>query len=153
MKSLGLALRNGIASYDTHQRMLRNMDTTDFAIAFISWMNELLCCCKLHLAIDGKGLRGGTDKVGGKKTPYMLNIINTQTGLVIGSIPINEKTNEIRAIPDALALIAIAGNTFTIDAIGTYLDIMSQILDEEGNFVLLHPESGSLYPDRFQWHQ
>ena len=137
LQSLGLKLINGVASYDTHQRMLRNMDTESFAQDFILWMNELLCCCNLHLAIDGKGLRGGTEKIIGQKTPYMLNVVNTQTGFVIASIPICEKGSELKSIPEALALIAVAGNTFTIDAIGTYLEIMSHIIDEDGNFILL----------------
>ena len=137
LRSLGLVLINGIASYDTFQRVLRLLNSQVFSLEFINWMNEVICCSGLHLAIDGKGLRGGTDRIRNGKTPYMLNIIETSNKIIIASIPIDEKTNELKSIPEALALIAIAGNVFTIDAVGTFMDIILQILNEKGNFVLL----------------
>lgn len=137
LRELGLELVEGVPSYDTFQRVLRLLDVEAFVLEFINWMNEIICCSGLHLAIDGKGLRGGTDRIRGGKTPYMLNIIETSTQLIIASIPIMEKKNEIKAIPEALALIAVSGNLFTIDAIGTFINIILQILEENGDFVLL----------------
>ena len=137
LKKCGLKLANGVASYDTHQRLLRNIDTDQFAEEFIVWANHAVYLFGVQLAIDGKGLRGGTDRIRGGKTPYMLNIVDTETKVIVASLPINEKTNEMTAITDALALISVAGNLFTIDAAGTYVQIMRAIQEEDGHFVLL----------------
>lgn len=137
LRSLGLVLDNGIASYDTHMRLLRIMDQDALCGEFLSWANDLLLLSGVHLAIDGKGLRGGTQRVCNGKIPYMLNVIEISTGFVIASFPIEEKTNEIRAIPKILEMIAITGNLITIDAIGTNTNILGILEDGEADYVML----------------
>ena len=136
-ENIGLAFPNGIPSYDTYARMLRMLDHEALAMEFVNWMNQILLPVGIHMAIDGKGLVGATERIKGKRIPYVLNIVETHTGLTIAAIPIQEKSNEIRAIPQILAWVAICSNIFTIDAIGTQTEIIQLILQEHGDFLLL----------------
>ncbi len=153
LTSLGLTLEHGLASYSTHMRLLQNIDPEIIMYEFINWMNGIIVVYGVSLAIDGKGLRGGTQKNQGGKTPYVLNVVEVNSGLNIANMPIDLKTNEITAIPEILSLIAVAGNMITIDAIGTQIDIMKLILEEEGSFLLLvkknHPEAYANLVDYF----
>ena len=65
-----------------------------------------------------------------------MNAIDAATQMVIAQFPINEKTNEITAIPKLLELLDIDGNTFTIDAIGTQKKIEDMIVANGGQFIL-----------------
>jgi predicted transposase YbfD/YdcC len=99
-------------------------------------MTGILSTKGINIAIDGKGLRGGTEKIKGKKTPYILNAIDTATALVIAQLPIGEKENEMTAIPKLLNLLNINGSTITIDAVGTTSNIMDAIMMNEADYIL-----------------
>lgn len=137
LESMGIKFSNGVPSYDTFSRMLRKIDHESFAMEFVNWMNVILIPSGIHMSIDGKGLVGSTERIKGKRTPYVLNIVEASTGITIACIPIYEKTNEIKAIPEILAWVAICSNMITIDAIGTQVDIIHQILEENGDYLLL----------------
>jgi predicted transposase YbfD/YdcC len=139
-----IPLRNGIASPATVSRLLSNIDEEMFCLIFIEWMTGILCTKGINIAIDGKGLRGGTEKIKGKKTPYILNAIDTATALVIAQLPIGEKENEMTAIPKLLNLLNINGSTVTIDAIGTTSNIMDAIKIKEADYLLTVKKSSPL---------
>lgn len=84
----------------------------------------------IHIAIDGKALRGSTEKIRNRQPPYILNAIDTATALVIAQLPIAEKENEITAIPKLLKLLNIQGSLITIDAIGTAQSVMDTIKEK-----------------------
>lgn len=117
-------------------RILSGIDEQLLAIIIMAWMSQITSTRNAIIAIDGKGLRAGTEKIKGRKTPYVLNAINAGTGLVIGHLPIPEKKNEITAIPELLKLLDIQGSIITIDAIGTQTAIMKQIVENGGHYVL-----------------
>ena len=129
-------LSGGIPSEATISRMLSGIDEEMFSFVFMEWISEILNERGIHIIIDGKALRGATEKIKGGKTPYVLNAIDAATELVIAQLPINEKTNEITAIPMLLASLDVKDNTFTIDAIGTQKKIEKQIVENGGHFVL-----------------
>jgi predicted transposase YbfD/YdcC len=139
-----ISLRNGIASPATVSRLLSNIDEEMFCLIFIEWMTGILCTKGINIAIDGKGLRGGTEKIKGKKTPYILNAIDTATALVIAQLPIGEKENEMTAIPKLLNLLNINGSIVTIDAIGTTSNIMDAIRKKEADYLLTVKKSSPL---------
>lgn len=109
-----LELKNGIASPATVSRILGNMDEEIFCLAFIEWMTGILNMKGINIAIDGKALRGSTEKIRNRQAPYILNAIDTATALVIAQLPITEKGNEITAIPKLLKLLNIQGSLVTI---------------------------------------
>lgn len=131
-----MQLEAGIASEPTVSRMLSGIDEELFALCFMEWAAEILEEKGIHIIIDGKALRGGTERIKGGNTPYVLNAIDAATQLVIGQLAIDAKANEITSIPRLLELLDVEGNIFTMDAIGTQEKIEGQILGEGGHFVL-----------------
>lgn len=65
-------------------RILSGIDEQLLAIIIMAWMSQITSTRNAIIAIDGKGLRAGTEKSKGRKTPYVLNAFNAGTGLVIG---------------------------------------------------------------------
>lgn len=57
-------------------------------------------------------------------------------GISIGQIKVEDKSNEITAIPELFDILDIDGCIITIDAIGTQTEIMDKIIKKGGNFVL-----------------
>lgn len=131
-----IPLKNGIASPATACRILSGIDEELFALEFMEWIGEIVNTRGMHLAIDGKALRGAMEKVKNFRAPMVMNAIDTATGLVIAQLPIQNKDCEITAIPELLKLLDIRESTITIDAIGTQTEIMKQILSQGGHFVL-----------------
>ena len=132
-----MPLENGIASPATASRILAGIDEELFALEFMEWIGEILDIRGIHLAIDGKALRAAMEKVKNFRSPMVMNAIDTATGLVIAQLPIKNKDCEITAIPELLKLLDIRGTTITTDAIGTQTEIMRQILEQDGHFVLI----------------
>lgn len=131
-----LELKNGIASPATVSRILGNIDEETFCLAFIEWMTGMLNTKGINIAIDGKALRGSTEKIRNRKTPYILNVIDTATALVIAQLPIAEKENEITAIPKLLKLLNIQESLVTIDAVGTVQSVIDTINEKEADYLL-----------------
>ena len=131
-----LELKNGIASPATVSRILGNIDEETFCLAFIEWMTGMLNTKGINIAIDGKALRGSTEKIRNRKTPYILNVIDTATALVIAQLPIAEKENEITAIPKLLKLLNIQESLVTIDAVGTVQSVIDAINEKEADYLL-----------------
>lgn len=131
-----MPLKNGIPSISTMSRMLSSIDTELLCLSFMTWVGTYLDTRGRDIAIDGKGLRAGTRKIRGEKTPYILNAMDTETKLVVGQWPINEKTNEAGALPEFLEMMQLDGSTVTIDAIGTTGNIMEKLHQVGAHFVL-----------------
>jgi len=143
-----MVLSHGIASEATISRMLAGIDEDMFVLVFMEWIAEILHEHNIHIIIDGKALRGAAEKIRDGKTPYVLNAIDAATQLVIGQLAINEKTNEITAIPELLEMLVIDSNIFTIDAIGTQEKIEKMIVENGGHFVLpVKKNQPTLYQD------
>ena len=131
-----MPLPSGVPSPSTLSRILSGIDAEMVAIAAMNWICGIVNTKGIHIAIDGKGLRAAASKVRGEGTPYILNVIDTVTRLVIGQLPIREKTNEAAAIPELIEMFNIEGSTVTIDAIGTTETIMDVIEKKDGYFLL-----------------
>ena len=139
-----MKLENGIASVSTISRLLSTVDEEMFCLAFIEWMTGILSEKGVYVAIDGKALRGGTERIKDAKTPYILNAIDTITGLVIAQLPIGEKENERTAIPKLLELLNLKESVVTIDAAGTTRPIIDVIENKGGHFLLTVKKSNPL---------
>lgn len=143
-----MPLKNGIASEATVSRMLSHIDQQEVAAILQEWIYRVLRNQIVQVCIDGKALRAGTERIKDGKTPYVLNVIDADTKLVIAQFPINDKTNEKGAIPELLDQLPLKNIIFTIDAIGTQLNIMEKIVNGGGNFVLVVKRNNpSLYED------
>ena len=88
------------------------------------------------VAIDGKTLRGSSDHERGRAAIHMVSAWATANRLSLGQVVVEEKTNEITAIPELLQLLDIAGALVTIDAMGCQRAIADQIREREADYVL-----------------
>lgn len=109
---------NGIPSHDTLGRFFSLLDPKQFEICFLKWMQALQENIPEFIAIDGKTLRRSFDKSGNKSAIHMISAFASNSRLVLGQNKVNEKTNEITAIPELLDLLLIKGAIITIDAMG-----------------------------------
>ncbi len=131
-----LELPNGIPSEDTINRVFSSIDSSQFESCFIEWVNSISELSRGQvIAIDGKTLRGAKSK--GKKSPvHMVSAWANQNNLVLGQVRVNEKSNEITAIPKLLDTLLIEGNIITIDAMGTQTDIADKIIENKADYIL-----------------
>ena len=144
-----LELPNEIPSHDTFGRVFARIDAQEFQLAFYEWVwavNDILQGQVIN--IDGKQLRGSKDRVLGKRAIYMVSAWAEENELVLGQRKVDEKSNEITAIPELLKLLALSGCIVTIDAIGTQTQIAKTIVEAEADYVLSVKENqGHLYED------
>jgi len=144
-----LKLAGGIPSHDTFGRVFAAIDPEEFQTSFMEWVQAI---CELTqgqvIAIDGKQLRGSQDGYLGKNAIYMVSAWATANQLVLGQRKVDEKSNEITAIPQLLKLLEIAGCIVTVDAIGTQTKIAHTIQKQGGAYILAVKENqGRLYED------
>lgn len=88
------------------------------------------------ISIDGKAVRSATNKIQGGNILYIFSAFLGDIGISIRQVKVDDKSNEITAIPDLLDLIDITGATITIDSIGVQEKIVNKIVDNGGHYVL-----------------
>jgi predicted transposase YbfD/YdcC len=133
----------------TFTRVFARLDPEQFQNYFMGWMkamSDALGCQVLRM--DGKVLRGSHDKGIGKAAIDMVRAWATANRLVVGQVKVDEKSNEIMAIPALLEALEVAGCIVTIDAMGCQTDIAEKIIDRGGEYVLaLKENQGDLYAE------
>lgn len=144
-----LGLENGIPSHDTLGRFFRALNAEALERCFSEWITAI---CDLSqgevVAIDGKCLRGSHDHADGKGAIYMVSAWASANELCLGQVKVDEKSNEITAIPKLLDMLDLAGCIITIDAMGTQKDIAAKIVDKQADYVLsLKQNHGELYEE------
>lgn len=144
-----LELPNGIPSHDTFGRVFAAIKPEEFEKSFMEWVREINELTHGQvLAIDGKVLRGSKDSGSGKNAIYMVSAWASENQLVLGQRKVDDKSNEITAIPKLLEVLEITGCIVTIDAIGTQTKIVATIQERGGEYILAVKENqGHLYED------
>ena len=139
---------NGIPSKNTFARVLAALDPEAFKHCFIEWVKTLQKILNSVIAIDGKTLCNSVNKLAGTSAIHMVSAFATEARLVLAQQKVDEKSNEITAIPKLLDLLDLKGQIITIDAMGTQKAIAKQIIDNEGDYVLaLKGNQGTLNED------
>jgi predicted transposase YbfD/YdcC len=144
-----LLLPNGIPSHDTFGRVFSQINPEEFQASFTEWVQALHQITQGQvIGIDGKQMRGSHDSGKGQRALYMVSAWAEQNHLVLGQRQVDEKSNEITAIPELLRLLEIKGCIVTVDAIGTQTKIARQIIQAEGDYLLaVKQNQGKLYRD------
>jgi len=144
-----LELPNGIPSHDTFGRVFSKIDAQQFQLSFYEWVcavNDIVQGQVIN--IDGKCLRGSDDERLGKRAIYMVSAWAVENEIVLGQRKVDEKSNEIKAIPELLKMLAISGCIVTIDAMGTQTNIAKTIVNAGADYVLSVKENqGYLFED------
>jgi predicted transposase YbfD/YdcC len=125
------------------------LDPEQFQASFLRWTKSVSEVIGGQvIAIDGKVLRRSHDKGIGKAAIDMVSAWASANRLVLGQVKVDEKSNEITAIPHLLEALAVSGCIVTIDAMGCQIDIAEQIIEREAEYVLaLKENQGHLYED------
>ena len=132
-----LALPNGIPSHDTFGRVFAALDPDAFGAAFAAWARAVAPPTDgAVVAIDGKTLRRSHDRAKSKAALHLVSAWADASGLVLGQVAVDEKANEIVAIPHLLRLLDVRGCTVTIDALGCQAAIARQIVEQGGDYAL-----------------
>jgi len=130
-----LELPNGIPSHDTFNRVFSAIDPHRFLECFVEWVRGVCTALKGQVvAIDGKALRRAADH--GKALPCIVSAWASENGLALGQIKVDDKSNEITAIPELLRLLALKGCIVTMDAMGCQKEIAGMIADKGADYVL-----------------
>jgi predicted transposase YbfD/YdcC len=131
-----LKLPGGIPSHDTFNRVFSILDPEHLKECFIQWTNSIACLTQGEvISIDGKSLCGSRDK----KNKSIVHMVSAWAGLnniVLGQLKVDDKSNEITAIPKLLKLLVLKGCIVTIDAMGCQREIASAIIEREADYIL-----------------
>jgi len=144
-----LDLEKGIPSHDTFGRVFRWLDEEAFRSRFVQWTASIYQQTQGEVvAIDGKKLRRSQEKCKGREGIWMVSAWASENRLVLGQKKVDEKSNEITAVPDLLAQLDISGCVVTLDALNTQTAIAKQIVAADADYILaVKKNQGTLYED------
>ena len=135
--SLFLDLSAGIPSHDRFNAILGAIRPPEFERCLLSWI------AALHevtggqvVAIDGKTLRRSFDAASGKSAIHMVSAWATANHISLGQVVVDEKSNEITAIPKLLQILELSDCLVTIDAMGCQTEIAQAIVGAKADYVL-----------------
>ena len=131
-----LGLEHGTPSHDTFSRVFSLIDTAQFEQCYRDWvLSALTKQGRRLLAIDGKSVRRSHDRSRGDPPLHIVSAYASEAGLVLTQQKVEEKSNEINAIPVLLDRLDLRGCTVSIDAMGCQKSIAAKIVDRGGEYV------------------
>jgi predicted transposase YbfD/YdcC len=131
-----LKLPHGIPSHDTFNRVFAAIDPVEFETCFLNWIKAVAELTDgAVVSIDGKTIRGSKKKES-KSAIHMVSAWANANQLALGQVKVDEKSNEITAIPKLLEILALKGCIITIDAMGCQRAIVDKIVSKEADYVI-----------------
>ena len=132
-----LALPHGIPSHDTLGRVFARLDASGFEEGFRDWVQEAFARTDGQVvAVDGKCLRGSHDRGRGLGPLHLVSAWAQANRLVLAQTAVDDKSNEITAIPELLRMLVLKGCIVTLDAMGCQKAIARQIRKQGADYVL-----------------
>ena len=136
-----LVLEHGVPSHDTILYILALVPPAEVETLVRVWTTALrqpgaLTVDGGHIACDGQALRGSVDRRAGTSPVHIVSAYLTGLGVTLGSVRVDDKSNEITAIPDLIKSLDVRGATVTIDAMGCQRAIAAALREAEANYVL-----------------
>jgi len=132
-----LDLKEGIPSHDRFNAIFAAIKPAEFEKCLLSWITALHEITDGQvIAIDGKTLRRSFDAASSKAAIHMVSAWATANLISLGQTVVDEKSNEITAIPKLLEILELSGCLVTIDAMGCQTEIAQKIVDAKGDYVL-----------------
>ena len=147
-----LELPGGIPSHDTFNRVFSAIAPSAFLDCFLRWTQTLRRRLGREVvALDGKALRRARGQ--DASLPYIVSAWAAANGLTLAQVKVDDKSNEITAIPELLRVLDLAGCIVTIDAMGCQKKIAQQIVEQgadylfslKGNQGTMHDEVAALF--------
>jgi predicted transposase YbfD/YdcC len=136
-KKLCLALPHGIPSADTFRRVFAALDAEHFQDCFVKWIQAVERVTQRQIvAIDGKTLRRSHDRGSDQEALHMVSAWASESGLVLGQLKVEDKSNEIPAVPELLEMLEIEGCIVTLDALHCQTQTVETILGKKADYAL-----------------
>lgn len=148
-----LELKHGIPSHDTFGDVFAMINGDEFQRSFSRWVEGVFTVTEGQvIGIDGKTARRSHNKAIGKDAIHVVSAWASVNGITLGQRKVDDKSNEITAIPDLLELLSISGCIVTIDAMGCQKKIAQNIRDKKADYVLaVKDNQGKLHQDIQDW--
>lgn len=132
-----LDLSAGIPSHDRFNAIFASIKPAEFEACLLNWITAVHeVTAGQVVAIDGKTLRRSYDKANSKSAIHMVSAWATANHISLGQAVVDQKSNEITAIPELLKIIELSGCLVTIDAMGCQVNIAQSIIDADADYVL-----------------
>ena len=132
-----LDLSAGIPSHDRFNAILGAIKVDEFHRCLLKLVTSLHEVTEGQVvAIDGKTLRRSFDRASSKSAIHMVSAWASANHISLGQVVVDEKSNEITAIPKLLKILELSGCLVTIDAMGCQVEIARAIVEEEADYVL-----------------
>lgn len=130
--------QNGTPSHDVLGKLFSRLNPDQFGSCFIEWVNSIseLTAGEV-VAFDGKSIRGSKNNSTGKSCFHIVSAYAVNNKICLGQLAVDEKSNEITAIPKLLDLIAVKGCIVTIDAMGCQKKIAAKIREKDADYLLM----------------
>lgn len=130
-------LKNGIPSHDTFARVLAAIKPAAFQERLLNWVQAISELSEGEIiSLDGKTARRSHDKKSGLKPLHLVSAWARRNRLVPGQVKVDQKSNEITAVPELLRMLEIKGCIVTVDALNTQKDIAREIRAQGADYVL-----------------
>lgn len=134
-------LKNGVPSHDTIGRVIALLKPGQFQRAFLDWVLSFVEAPDSAdgprlVPIDGKTLRGSHGAKDRDNPLHLVSAWASAQGLTLGQVAVDDKSNEITAIPQLLEMLELKGAIVSIDAMGCQQEIAATIVEREGDFLL-----------------
>lgn len=131
-----LELPHGIPSHDTFNRLFAALDPAELEGCFSAWVQSVARISQGQIvSIDGKRLCGSGEH-GKKSIVHMVSAWSSANNMVLGQRKVDDKSNEITAIPALLDVLVLKGCIVTIDAMGCQKEIAEKIISKEADYIL-----------------
>ncbi len=128
----------GTPSHDVLGKVFARLDHEEFAQCFSRWVNAIAALSPGEVvAVDGKTIRKSGDGTVGKSALHVVSAYASAHRVCLGQEVVDEKSNEITAIPELLKVLDLQGCTVTLDAMGCQQKIAQQILAKKADYVLM----------------
>ena len=144
-------LEHGIPSASTFERVFQAMRPEAMGVFYRSWASSMREEKRSQISLDGKTICGA----GAAQKVHIVSAWAQEEGLCLGQIRVDEKSNEITAIPELLAILDIRECVVTLDAMGCQKEIAKEIITRGGEYVLAvkgnHPTLANEVKECFEW--
>ena len=134
-----LELPGGIPSHDTFERVFRRLNPKELHACFLRWLESTANAVERRPARRHRRQEPAPQLRRGRANApctWSAPLPPTSLGLVLGQVAVEDKSNEITAIPELLRLLDLKGAVVTIDAMGCHKTIAAQITAQGGDYLL-----------------
>jgi predicted transposase YbfD/YdcC len=130
-------LSKGIPSHDTFGRVFAALDPLAFQKCLLTWVQRLHEVTNGQvIAIDGKVAREAMARAGDQGPLTLVSAWASANHVFLGQVAGPKGSNELGALPKLLELLDLHGAIVTLDALGCQKEIVAQIVDQGGDYVI-----------------